>query len=74
MDDTYDSIDVTAGRAQRKGQPNCRFVERDEFCMLAISCRKLERYDDTGAELRGLLDPSTGTLYWIEEERLVSLH
>jgi hypothetical protein len=71
MDDLHVSANVSASRAQRKGQPNCRFVELDEFCTLAVSRRKLFRHDDAGAELRGLFEPDTGTLYCIEEERLL---
>lgn len=71
MDDAQVSADVTATRALRKGQTNCRFVELDEYCSLALSRRKLFRHDDSGAELRGLLEPDTGTVYWIEEERVL---
>ncbi len=51
-------------------EPFMRFVEPEEFRSLLISNRKLERFDDATADLRGLLDASTGECFVIEEAKL----
>jgi len=47
-----------------------RFVQRDEFCKLLLSSKKLIRSDEPGASVRGLLDLETGKRYLIEQENL----
>ena len=47
------------------------FVQRDEFCRLLLSSRKLVRADEPGGCVRGLLDVTTGTRFLIEQEKLL---
>ena len=55
------------GRAG-KGYSRGKFVERDEFCKLLLSFRKVIRCDEiTG---RGLLDVATGERLLIKPEKL----
>jgi hypothetical protein len=49
---------------------DCRFVDRDEFCQLAISNKTLLRCDDPENSTRGLFDPATGIRYAIAEGNL----
>lgn len=49
---------------------NCKFVDVEEFCNLAVSRRNLIRCDETEIPVRGLLDPQTGVRYLIEEADL----
>ena len=58
------------GRQALREQPGLRFVERDEFCELLLSCKKLIRSDEPSARLRGLLDVESGERYLIEQEEL----
>ena len=48
----------------------CRFVDSDEFCELLLGFKRMVRADESASELRGLLDPETGTRFLIEEEKL----
>jgi hypothetical protein len=47
-----------------------RFVDREEFCALVTSRKKLVRADDRPARVRGLFERGTGEEVYIEEERL----
>ena len=51
-------------------QAECRFVDSDEFCSLLLGFRRLVRADEAALEVRGLLDPDTGTRFLIEQEKL----
>jgi hypothetical protein len=46
------------------------FVQRDEFCKLLLSSKKMIRSDEPRASVRGLLDVETGRRYLIEQENL----
>lgn len=46
------------------------FLSSRQFVSLAISRRKLLRSDESGATVRGLLDPETGKRYLIEAKEL----
>jgi hypothetical protein len=46
------------------------FVQREEFCRLLLSCRRMVRADEPAVQVRGLLDMETGMRYLIEQERL----
>ena len=48
----------------------CRFVSSDEFCELLLGFKHLVRSDESAGDLKGLLDPETGTRFLIEEEKL----
>ena len=50
--------------------PDCRFVDREEYCRLAISNQTLVRWDDAASSTRGLFDPATGIRYAIAEGTL----
>jgi hypothetical protein len=49
---------------------NSTFVQRDEFCSLLLSTRRLVRSDEPGRGVRGLLDMDTGVRFLIEQEKL----
>lgn len=49
---------------------DCIFVDRDEYCELAISNQSLIRWDDPANCIRGLFDPATGIRYAIAEGNL----
>jgi hypothetical protein len=51
-------------------RPGLRFVQRDEFCRLLLSCKKLVRSDEPAISVRGLLDVQSGERYLIEQEEL----
>jgi len=56
------------------GIPNSvtmEFVERGEYCELALSSRKLVRSDQRHLGLRGLFDPGIGKCYVIDEHDLM---
>ena len=57
---------------QYSGEIVRRFVRRDEFCMLLLSRRLLDRCDDESAQRRGLFDTRTGELFDIPESDLFS--
>jgi len=46
------------------------FVQRDEFCRLLLSGRKMIRSDEPALSVRGLLDLNTGARFLIEQENL----
>jgi hypothetical protein len=46
------------------------FVQRDEFCKLLVSFRKMVRSDEPALNVRGPLDLKTGTRFLIEDENL----
>lgn len=49
-------------------RPGSTFVQRDEFCKLLVSFRKMVRSDETS--IRGLMDVETGRRFLIESEKL----
>ena len=51
-------------------KPGCRRIEPQVYCEMALSNRKLLRFDHPGALLRGLFDPAADMQFLIEEERL----
>ena len=55
-------------RRAGKGRSRGRFVERDEFCKLLLSFRKVIRCDEFTT--RGLLDMATGERLLIKQEKL----
>jgi len=66
------SLSKTLERPQRESrkQPQRIFVDRDEFCELLISCRKLTRSDDPATRARGLMDAENGRWYLIKQAEL----
>jgi hypothetical protein len=46
------------------------FLRPSEFVTLATSRQKLVRADDPRLGIRGLVDPETGTRYFVEDSRL----
>lgn len=64
----------TYARGEFKRLPSSvdvEYVDRGEYCELALSSRKLVRSDQRHLGLRGLLDPSMGKCYLIDEKDLV---
>lgn len=53
-----------------RSQANVRFVDPEQFCALAVSCRKITRADESAAGLKGLLSEDDGLTYYVEEETL----
>lgn len=47
-----------------------KYVQRDEFCKLLLSCRKMVRADEPEVDVRGILDLETGTRFLIERRKL----
>jgi hypothetical protein len=56
-------------RAMRESS-NATFVQREEFCNLLLSTRRMIRSDEPALRVRGLLDMDTGTRFLIEQEKL----
>jgi hypothetical protein len=61
---------VRKQRSALRESLGCTFVERDEFCRLLLSVRKMVRSDEPAASLRGLLDLETGERFLIGQEML----
>ena len=61
---------LPAGHSQVDETFDCRFIDREEYCRLAISNRILVRWDDPENAIRGLFDPATGIRYAIAEGNL----
>lgn len=59
---------IAAGRNGRQ------FVDPAEFLAEITSRRSLQRCDETGAAVRGLLDPATGRRIFIDAETLLSAY
>jgi hypothetical protein len=57
-------------RRELREQPGLKFVPREEFCDLLLSCKKLVRSDEPHVSVRGLLDVHSGERYLIEQEKL----
>jgi hypothetical protein len=55
-------------RCALRERSGATFVQRDEFCKLLLSFRKVVRSD--GPAVRGLLDVQTGKRFLIEQEKL----
>lgn len=49
---------------------DCRMIDREEYCRMAISNQTLVRWDDAANSMRGLFDPHTGIRYAIAEGNL----
>ena len=57
-------------RAKLKSREEVQFVDRNAFCNLLISGRKLIRCDFPDVRVKGLFDDKSGKKYLIEKERL----
>ena len=57
-------------REQLRCQSNVHFVEPEQFCALAVSCRKISRADEAAAGLKGLHSEVEDQFYYVEEELL----
>ncbi len=58
---------------RRRAMRDCSeftFVQREEFCNLLLSARRMVRSDEPDVRMRGLLDMETGTRFLIEQEKL----
>lgn len=66
----WENPSVKRLRDDLRHQENHRFVGRVEFQELLISFKKLERFVDVSARIRGLYDPMSRIKYLIEEENL----
>lgn len=64
------AVDALKRRAELRNQSRCRFVEVDEFITFLTSRRQFERADDPVANLRGLRNPSSGEMVFLEAEKL----
>lgn len=61
---------VQERRTLLKQSKECKFVESNEFCELLVGFKRLVRADEASVDLKGLLDPETGTRFFIEVEKL----
>ena len=59
-------------RRRLTSQKSYRHVDPNEFRALVISTRRLIRADDPASELRGVIDPESGTRFVTESEGLLS--
>jgi hypothetical protein len=57
-------------RAALGDKSDYTFVQRDEFCRLLLSSRRLVRSDEPRLRARGLKDVDTGARFLIEQEKL----
>lgn len=57
-------------RRTMRGGSNFTFVQREEFCSLLLSTRRMVRSDEPGLRVRGLMDMDTGARFLIEQEKL----
>lgn len=53
-----------------RSQANVHFIEPEQFCSLAVSCRRITRADDSAAGLKGLYSEVEDAFYYVEEEQL----
>lgn len=60
-------------RQQIMERAETRLVEADEFCRMLTSNRRLVRFDQPEAMLRGLYDVEQGLRFIVEEEKLSNL-
>lgn len=63
-------MSIKLHRDSLRNRGNCRFVDGPEFLDLAVSHAKLESADDVSAGVRGLRDPATGEIVYVEQEKL----
>lgn len=68
VSETPESIDER--RTAMRSNSEYTFVERDEFCRLLLSTRRLVRSDEPRLRFRGLMDLDTGERFLIEQETL----
>jgi hypothetical protein len=61
---------IEARRRELRSEEGCRFVDTATFVDLLVAPRTLRRANDPGARVRGLLDPTIGVRFLIEEEKL----
>jgi hypothetical protein len=64
------SESIDERRAAMRENSEYTFVERDEFCRLMLSTRRLVRSDEPRLQYRGLMDLDTGARFLIEHEEL----
>jgi hypothetical protein len=57
-------------RQQIMERAETRLIEADEFCRMLTSNRRLVRFDQPEAMLRGLYDLEQGLRFIVEEEKL----
>jgi len=62
---------VEARRLELRSEGGCRFVDTATFVDLLVAPRTLRRANDPVARVRGLLDPTVGVRFLIEEEKLL---
>ena len=48
------------------------YVEPEEYCRLVVSRRQLERHDDGDRCWRGLRDPDSQMVYYVDETTLLN--
>lgn len=61
---------IQGNRQRLSALENCQFIEPEDFMSRAVSRQALLRADDATAAVHGLLDPSTGELFFVEYEKL----
>jgi hypothetical protein len=61
---------ISDRRRALREHPEFKLVQRDEFCQLLLSFRRLIRSDEPALRMRGLLDVESGERYLIEQEEL----
>lgn len=65
---------IATRRRPRNQDPNCEFVDPNEFMRLAVSNLCMVRADDPEADIRGLRDVTTGRLFLTDAAGLFGEH
>lgn len=62
--------DLDERRSAMRDSSPYTLVQREEFCRLLLSSRRLVRSDEPRLRMRGLMDLDTGDRFFIEQEKL----
>ena len=64
------TVTIDERRRAMRERADFMFVQREEFCRLLLSTRRMVRSDEPDVHVRGLKDIETGTRFLIEQEKL----
>jgi hypothetical protein len=63
---------IDGSRRAMRDRAEFTYVQREEFCRLLLSTRRMVRSDEPDLNVRGLLDTETGARFLIQQEKLFS--
>ena len=61
---------IDSRRLAMRDDAKFTFVQREEYCRLLLSTRRMVRSDEPSLHARGLLDTETGMRFLIEQDQL----